>query len=62
VRFLIEESQDEKREKVEEGTGTKQMHRIELNPKVIKGRRQPRKERRLTKEGERNELSEFRSH
>jgi hypothetical protein len=39
VRLLIEDSQDEKREKVEGGTGTKQIHQIELNPKVTDDRR-----------------------
>jgi hypothetical protein len=39
VRFLIEDSQDEEREKVEEGTGTKRIHRIELNSKVSEGLR-----------------------
>jgi hypothetical protein len=36
MRFVIEGSR-EKREKVEEGTGTKRIHRIEFNSKVAEG-------------------------
>jgi hypothetical protein len=43
VGFLIEDSQDEKRKKVQEGTETTRIHQIDLNPKVTEGRRKWKK-------------------
>jgi hypothetical protein len=49
MRFLIENSQDEQGEKVEEGTQTKRIHQIELNSKVGEGCRRYKKAERSLK-------------
>jgi hypothetical protein len=50
--FLIEDSREENKEKVEEGTGTKRIRRIELNQKITEGRRRAKKAERNLKQVE----------
>jgi hypothetical protein len=58
VRFLIEDTQIERRENADEGTGTKRIHRIELNAKLTEDRRRSKTVKMKKRKGWRRKMNE----